>query len=479
MRILFVHNVLAEPSATASYFKNLSKALEYFGNQVTHACLQFNRFDRSLDIRVVDSDPRSIQDLARLISAGAIIATDPALSHMLAATASEAGRYAWELPRPNADGGNEPRFCSAIPDRTYIQTALEEAYPFLDGVIVSSEFDRFTLAPYKCYYAPLTAEREDLYQPKTSFEVSPFRSGDILLRLGVSLVGLPRALAKRKVEALVALRSTLPANWHVCATTELSDRITQDHCDAAGIEVTACATDQARLAFLRGLDVYFACASWVEADLHLLECGAVGTVGIAPMSAAQPEFTPFVVQSNLELRRLLAAYAADRDLLVCHSQASLRFVERLPSFTDLAVQVMAIVTRTQGQHTAPRATPNISMTGLPAPPQHADGAFSGCLEQDRVEFADAIYQLILDREVDALGSNHISHELEKGVTRMQIVEHILSSGEFQQHLRWHERGAWIRKYLGQHGHAAAPPPQVVRGRSARTGDARKQPEKAL
>jgi glycosyltransferase involved in cell wall biosynthesis len=337
--------------------EQLARRLPGLGLRVVVGCLESDGTLRDLDLRVVDASPAAVRALAHATGADVIVAHTTPFFEALPALADEFSCWALEYGDPS------PAFFAH--DRAEREVIVERkrrvVYPRLDGVIAISDFIRADIGWPSATVIPIGCDHMPDLGPK-GLDVAwaradrPLRVGT-LTRLGAGEArykggDIFRALERAVVAAGIAVEFVLMGRG-----TE-ADALPYR---AAGIGVQLSAAEDAKIAFLRDLDVFVSCSLWEGFNLPLAEAQALGTVGMAFDIGAHPEVTPFVLSDGREFVELLRAYSADRSLLAQHSRIAYHHVRR--RFTwDAAALALArtLSTASRSRAIAPAAPPLVA-----------------------------------------------------------------------------------------------------------------------
>ncbi|HEX6242431.1 MAG TPA: glycosyltransferase family 4 protein [Polyangiales bacterium] len=302
----------------------VSKRLRQRGYRVVVGCIEADaKGFGDLPIERIKPSADAVGALAQRCGAHVLVAHTSPFFELLPELGTQFPCWAWEHGDPTPS-----LFTKDAAERQRIKDRKRDVYPRLAGVIAISDFIRQDIGfpPARviyngCDHVPERASKNQQDIPVG--ELRPLRIGT-LMRLGTGEAfykgnALFRQLAAR-------LRETA-SDIDVCVMGRGNDADARPFRDA-GIQVRLNASDTDKWRYLRHLDVFLSFSLWEGFNLPLAEAQALGTVGLAFDTGAHPEVTPLVLANVDEAVAQVRAYAANRELLLQHSQLCWHFVHR-------------------------------------------------------------------------------------------------------------------------------------------------------
>lgn len=453
-KLLFLHDDLSDKRPLTEYFRNLSNALEEVKFSVTHLCWDISDAPRDMDIRIVSDDQYCLASAVSMIEPNFVISATPHSWHSIVQAVRDIplwtmGDATIRRPRSDRQGSVDAR--STAPS----YKGISDIYPTAGGILMSSVFDLLPLQGMNCHLLPLAAIAREQKQPKDDFDGLTFSGACRRLRIGTSLCNCPIEDIKHVLDNFSLLRQVSPDVECSALIDPAAAVLGPIFNDQRVIpHISRCTAD--RHAYLRTLDVFLPSVPGLDGDLEILEAYATGTVAISGADESRPEICPLVLSNFAEVVGLLRAYLNTPRLLIEHTRICERFLQGLPTFEDIASQLIRVFFYGFNQHLlrAPQSAAPENLCHARAPAHVKNYPFYGILDLPPDFFAEQIYLLILRRQLDDLGRFHINSELEKGATTSDIVDHMLMSNEFFTFRRHDENAQWLRFYLSLCGHEA-------------------------
>jgi glycosyltransferase involved in cell wall biosynthesis len=339
MRALLLTDSLHPECDAAVVVSELSRSLKAQGHEAIVAALEIDQgFD---DAESLALEPRA-SELAAFCPERAVdvvVAQAWPWFELLPALDRDVPCIAWEHGDPASERSVEDEDAR----RHSIAHKLRYVYPFISGVIVSSNFLRAEIGwPRATVVWPGCDHVPDLGPKAVPSEVPPLRSP---LRVGTLVRSASRESQPREDELLFRLKAAcaaadLSVEWHVMGGRTPADA---EPFEAAGVHLHRGAAGNGRVDYLRELDVFVSLSLSETVDLALLEAQALGTAGIAFDAGANPEATPLLVSSLDEIVSLLRAYSRNRLLLAAHGERAYRDVRRRFSWSRAGARLVEII----------------------------------------------------------------------------------------------------------------------------------------
>lgn len=300
------------------------------------------RTDGSFDwlgIDLVPAEATAVRALATRCGADVIAAHTSPYFEILPALSGTFETWAWE------NGDPTPSF---FLDRRRERAAiarhkLEAVYPRVARVVAISDFIRHDIDWPRADVVRLGCDHVPAMPPKSiadlgASELQAIRVGT-LMRLG-------RGEAHYKgnrlfIELLAALRAQdVEAEFHVAGRgTEEDARSFRDR----GVVPHLNLDDDAKIRYLRSLDVFVSMSLWEGFNLPLAEAQAVGTFSLALDTGAHPEVCPYLISHFEDAGRYITRAAEDRHWLLDASARCTRFIRANYSWDSTAADVRRLL----------------------------------------------------------------------------------------------------------------------------------------
>ena len=301
------------------------------------------RTDGSFDwlgVDAVEPNANAIRALASRRGVEVIAAHTSPYFETLPALSQDFDTWAWENGDPTA-----AFFVDSRRERAAIaRHKLEAVYPHVRRVIAISDFIKHDIGwpgahvvRLGCYYVPAMPN-------KTAADVGAVDARPI--RVG-TLMRLGRGEAHYKGNHLfLQLMETVRAH-HVEAEFHVAGRGTEEDAasfTARGVVPHLNLDDDAKVQYLRLLDVFVSMSLWEGFNLPLAEAQAVGTLSLALDTGAHPEVCPYLMGHPDEAVRYIARAAEQRQWLLEASARCARFVRSHYSWDSTAAEVRRLLT---------------------------------------------------------------------------------------------------------------------------------------
>ncbi len=301
------------------------------------------RTDGSFDwlgVERVEPDPGSVQALATRLRADVIAAHTSPYFELLPSLAGTFETWAWE------NGDPTPTFfVDSRRERTAIaRHKLEAVYPQVQRVIAISDFIKHDIGWPGADVVRLGCDHVIALPFKTPADLGAGSARP--LRIG-TLMRLGRGEAHYKGNHLVlqlmdaARAHHLPVEFHVAGRGTDEDAASFT---ARGVVPHLNLDDEAKVAYLRSLDVFVSMSLWEGFNLPLAEAQAAGTFSLALDTGAHPEICPYLMSHPDDAVRYIARAAADRAWLADASARCARFVRGHYSWDTTAAEVQRLLT---------------------------------------------------------------------------------------------------------------------------------------
>jgi len=250
--------------------------------------------------------------------------------------------WSWEHGDPNPEFFMGDR----MERREIICRKQREVYQQLDGVVAISEFVREEIDYEPAQVIYNGCDHIEKRHKRMRGDSSAVRVGT-LVRLGSGeSVYKGRPILVQIFRALQ--NSGVPLELHVMGRGTRQDK---ELFEAMGVTVHLNASDEERLEYLEGLDIFISTSLWEGFNLPLVEAQASGTVGIAFDVGAHPETTPIVTRGLDEMVSLIRHYAQHPELLQRHASMCERWVRSRFSWGNaarLSLQAFGLSTARRG-----------------------------------------------------------------------------------------------------------------------------------
>lgn len=340
--ILFLAALMKKGYGVSVVIDALCREYAKDGVDVAVGCLESDGFFQSAEVVQLKPDPRVIAAWAAKRKCELIVAHTSPFFELLPELASKYQVWSWEHGDPNPEffmGDRRER-------REIINRKQREVYKQLDGVVAISEFVRQEIdyAPAQVIYNG--CDHIEMRHKRMPGDSSAVRVGT-LVRLGSGeSVYKGRPILVQIFRALQ--NSGVPVELHVMGRGARKDK---ELFEAMGVTVHLNASDEERLEYLEGLDIFISTSLWEGFNLPLVEAQASGTVGIAFDVGAHPETTPIVTRGLDEMVSLIRHYAQHPELLQRHASMCERWVRSRFSWGNaarLSLQAFGLSTARRG-----------------------------------------------------------------------------------------------------------------------------------
>lgn len=335
--ILFLTVRMQPGFGVAVVIEQISRRLIERGVGVTVGCQQLSGDFPGLDVRRVSADSEQLCDLIDDIGATHAIAHASPYFEALPSL-HKVSTWAWEHGDPDPDF-----FSRSRSDRkAQIQRKKTAVYPNLDGVIAISDFIREQIGWPAAQIIRNGWEHVLNGSRQAAAEIQLAASGG-QLKVGC-LMRLGRGEERYKGGELYrALATACPeVDFSLMGRGDAEDEARYTR---AGIQVFRNASDAAREAYLRQIDVFVSPSLWEGCNLPLLEAQAQGTASLAFDTGAHPEFCALVCGSVDDMSRLIRRWSQQRDELEAESQRIQHWVRNNLSWDDAVDDLLHILLR--------------------------------------------------------------------------------------------------------------------------------------
>ena len=326
--ILFLTVRMQPGFGVAVVIEEISRRLSERGIAVTIGCQEMSGDFSGLDVRQVAADSEQLGTLIDQVGATHAIAHASPYFEALP-TLRGVSTWAWEHGDPDPDFFSRSR----SERQAQIRRKKTAVYPNLDGVIAISDFIREQIG-WPAAKVIRNGWEHVLNSPTQAREDIQLGAKQGQLRVGC-LMRLGRGEERYKGGELYRQLATACPEVHfsLMGRGDAEDEARYAH---AGIKVFRNASDAAREAYLRQIDVFVSPSLWEGCNLPLLEAQAQGTASLAFDTGAHPEFAAITYSSVSEISRTLKAWNVNRALLNEHSMHSQRWIQNSLSW-DIAV----------------------------------------------------------------------------------------------------------------------------------------------
>lgn len=326
----------------------LSRELGSLGIPVIVGVMDEDRTFSDVDARQVPADAAAITRLAAKVGATVVVAHGSPYLEILPDLPLGTIAYEHGDPTPEMFGDD------AAERRRMVNRKQTAVYPRVDAVVAISEFIRHDI---DWPSATVITNGVDHIPDQGRKTLVPPRPADKPLRVGTLMRLGPGEVRYKGNDLLPLIREQAQVRL---ASFEVMGSGTETDAAAlrsAGFVVHLNTTDEQRLAFLRGIDVFVTASRWEGCNLPLLEAQSLGTPGLAFDTGAHPEFTPFVFSSVALMAHQLAAYGLDPGgLLRDHGDAAYEFVRSRFTWEAAALRLVTLINRVD-PGTAPARIP--------------------------------------------------------------------------------------------------------------------------
>lgn len=339
MRVLMLAPYMKMGYGVSEAIAALSRHMEPIGIMTTVGCLEYDRHFYDIDVRTVRPDPQAVLDLAAKLGASAVVAHGSPFFEVLPSLSGKVRTIAYEYGDPTPE-----MFGDDADERRRIADAKKiNVYPKVDVVAAISEFIRHDIEWPQAQVVRLGVEHVPDLGPKPLVppldSAAPLRVGT-LMRLGVGESRYKGSDHLLQVKDLVG-KAQCPIQFEVMGRGDPGDA---DRFETAGFRVHLNASEDERIEFLRGVDVFVSPSQWEGTNLPLVEAAALGTPSLAFDTGSHPEFTPLLFRSVTQLADQILAYEIDRvGLLRDHGELCYRYVRRAMAWDDAALQLGALI----------------------------------------------------------------------------------------------------------------------------------------
>jgi glycosyltransferase involved in cell wall biosynthesis len=319
-RALFLSSVMMRGYGVSVVADEIAQRIGAFGWDVMIGSLSIDETYRAKGVVEIAADPSAVAQFCRTNGIAAVIAQTTPYFEVLPALCSEFPTIVFEHGDPS------PHFFDKdAEERQRIRlNKISNVYPHVTRVLASSHFLRHDIEWLSAAVVPLGCDHVPDPGPK-DLTLTVQRLGRPL-RVG-TLMRLGDGESRYKGVELFAdlIEATHEHGGIEFAIMGRGTDADRDRWESLGVEVHLNATDEARAAYLRGLDVLFSPSLWEGFNLPLVEAQASGTVGVAFDVGAHPETTPFLASNLEDAARMLRAWNNDRNQLERASLRSYRF----------------------------------------------------------------------------------------------------------------------------------------------------------
>lgn len=324
--ILFLTVRMQPGFGVAVVIEEISRRLIARGISVSVGCQEMSGDFGTLPVRRVAADSARLSALVEELGATHVIAHASPYFEALP-TLRDVSTWAWEHGDPDPDFFSRSR----SERQAQIQRKKTAVYPNLDGVIAISDFIREQIG-WPAAQVIRNGWEHVLKRTTDAAQDVPLSAQAGQLKVGC-LMRLGRGEERYKGGELYrALASTCPqAHFSLMGRGEAED---ETRYAQAGIQVFRNASDAAREAYLRQIDVFVSPSLWEGCNLPLLEAQAQGTASLAFDTGAHPEFGALVCGSVDEMSRLIQRWQNQRDALETESRRIQQWVRSTLSWDD-------------------------------------------------------------------------------------------------------------------------------------------------
>ncbi|WCL51277.1 glycosyltransferase family 4 protein [Leptospira sp. GIMC2001] len=144
------------------------------------------------------------------------------------------------------------------------------------------------------------------------------------------------------IKYFIEIAKSLDSNkfeFHFCGHGKLSDAKTLID---SGIQVRVNLSEEEKINYLRGLDIFISTSLWEGFNLPLLEAQALGTLSIVFDTGAHPEVSIFNFSNVFEIVHFIEEVEKNRELLLIYSNNCYTFVRSNFSWLKAALQILAL-----------------------------------------------------------------------------------------------------------------------------------------
>ncbi len=324
--ILFLTVRMQPGFGVAVVIEEISRRLIERGIGVTVGCQEMSGDFSELDVRRVPAESDRLTALIDEIGATHAIAHASPYFEALP-TLRKVSTWAWEHGDPDPDFFNRSR----SERQGQIQRKKTAVYPNLDGVIAISDFIREQIG-WPAAQVIRNGWEHVLNESTQASEEIQLSAHSDQLKVGC-LMRLGRGEERYKGGELYrALAKACPeVHFSLMGRGDSEDEARYAR---AGIQVFRNASDAAREAYLRQIDVFVSPSLWEGCNLPLLEAQAQGTASLAFDTGAHPEFGALVCGSVEDMSRLIRRWHHQRDGLNSESRRIQQWVRNNLSWDD-------------------------------------------------------------------------------------------------------------------------------------------------
>jgi glycosyltransferase involved in cell wall biosynthesis len=300
------------------------------------------RTDGSFDwlgVDAVEPDANAIRALASRLGVAVIAAHTSPYFETLPALSQGFDTWAWENGDPTAGF-----FVDSRRERAAIaRHKLEAVYPHVRRVIAISDFIKHDIGWPGAHVVRLGCDHVPDVPAKTLADVGAVETRPI--RVG-TLMRLGRGEAHYKgnhlfLQMMDAVRAHgVEAEFHVAGRGTREDAASFT---ARGVVPHLNLDDDAKVQYLRSLDVFVSMSLWEGFNLPLAESQAVGTLSLALDTGAHPEVCPYLMGHPDEAVRYIARAAEQRQWLIEASARCARFIRSHYSWDATAAEVSQLL----------------------------------------------------------------------------------------------------------------------------------------
>ena len=300
------------------------------------------RTDGSFDwlgVDLVEPQTEAIRALATRRGADVIAAQTSPYFETLPILSAFFETWAWENGDPTPSF-----FVDSRRERTAIaRHKLEAVYPHVRRVIAISDFIKHDIGWPRADVVRLGCDHVPAMPPKGPDEIGGLDSRPI--RVG-TLMRLGRGEAHYKGTHLflqlmeTVRRGGIEAEFHVAGRGTAEDAASFI---ARGGVPHLNLDDDAKVKYLRSLDVFVSMSLWEGFNLPLAEAQAVGTLSVALDAGAHPEICPYLLSHPDDAVRFVTRAAENRQWLLDASARCARFIRTHYSWDSTAAEVRKLL----------------------------------------------------------------------------------------------------------------------------------------
>lgn len=338
MRALLLTDRLRHGCDATVVVSELSRSLRAQGHEAIVGASEIDQGFENAEASALEPQASELAAFCRERAVDAIVAQASPWFELLPPLDADVRCLVWEHGDSTSERFEEDAYRHAIAHK------VRYLYPFVSGVVVSSNFLRAEIGwPRATVVRPGCDHVPDLGPKATSTDVSAPRAP---LRVGTRVRPAPGESQTGEDDLFFRLKAAceaadLPIEWDVMGGRAPADAAPSE---AAGVHVHRGAAGNGRVEYLRALDVFVSLSLSEGLDLALLEAQALGTAGIAFDAGAHPEATPLLVSTLDEIVALLRAYSRNPPLLAAHAERAYHDVRRRFSWNRAGARLVEVLT---------------------------------------------------------------------------------------------------------------------------------------